>query len=160
MTMDEWISVLKLSTMWEFDACRNLVIDELSKDGNIDPITKVGLAKQYKIPQWLFEGYETFIKRKEAISAAEAEQLGLATVVRLFHIREKSIARCYPRKATQIGGYGWGSPSYYMDTGPFDRTQCHCIEDIREEFEEELRELGVVRENFGVDFVEFVGQTE
>jgi hypothetical protein len=138
MTAGEWASVLKLSTMWDFRETRKSAIKELSKDGMMDLTTKVALARQYKISVWLLEGYEALIKRKEAISMGEAEQLGLTTVVRLFHIREVSVARRYPRTMDP-----WSNNQFdHEDRGPFDRSDCVCMEEIQKEFVEELREVG------------------
>jgi len=152
MTVEKWISVLKLSTMWDFHETRELVIKELSKEGMIDLVVKVVLAKQYKIREWLFAGYEGLIKRKEAISTIEAELLGLTTVVRLFRIREESIAKRYMRRATRPNNFWPGNSALvnmeYEDPGPyaFDRTDCDCTEEIRREFAKELKEVEEVAE--------------
>jgi hypothetical protein len=145
MTTEEWESVLKLSTMWDFRETRKLAIRELSKDGMMDLTMKVGLARQYKVPDWLIEGYEGLIKREKTISDTEAEQLGLLTVARLFRIREESIARI-PRKRIRTLGDGWNSCEFYEESGPFNRADCHCEEDIRRQFLEELKEVAEVAE--------------
>jgi len=154
MTVEKWVSVLKLSTMWDFHETRELAIKELSKEGMMDLVMKVGLAKQFKIPEWLFAGYEGLIKRKEAISIAEAELLGLTTVVRLFRIREESVARRHTIPIQKRGprwSGGPASPGYPFfipetETEEFDRTDCRCTEEIRREFAEELREVEEVAE--------------
>jgi hypothetical protein len=84
MTTEKWVSVLKPSTMWDFRETRKLATRELSKQGMMDLTMKLQLAREYKVSNWLIEGYEALIKREEAISNAEAEQLGLLTVVRPF----------------------------------------------------------------------------
>ena len=141
---EEWISVLKLSTMWEFEEIRKVAIKELAKVVSVDLVRTVNLAKQYHIAAWLPEAYEGLIRRTEAISIAEAEQLGLSTAVRLFQIREKTIARLNPR-TKQIDP--WGNRDTIRtdnSTRPFafDRTGCVCSEDVRKEFAEELKEAG------------------
>jgi len=149
MTVAKWVSVLKLSTMWDFHETRELAIKELSKEGMMDLVMKVGLAKQFKIPEWLFAGYERLIKRKEAISIVEAELLGLTTVVRLFRIREKSVARRHPipilpstSPKQRLAGFGYlGAIIPEMEAEEFDRTDCRCTEAIRREFAEELKEV-------------------
>jgi len=86
MTSDEWISVLKLSTMWEFSEYRKLAIDKLSKSLRL--VDKICLAKEYKVADWLMEGYIGLASRQETISSDDEEKLGLSTVVRLFRLRE------------------------------------------------------------------------
>lgn len=145
MTTEEWVSVLKLSTMWDFRETRKLAIRELSKKGMMDLTMKVMLAREYKVSNWLIEGYEALIKREETISDAEAEQLGLLTVVRLFRIREESITRISRRRINTFGD-AWNSVEHYEESGPFNRADCHCEEDIRKEFLEELKDVEEVAE--------------
>ena len=80
---------------------------------------KVTSARQYKVSNWLIEA---LIKREEAISDAEAEQLGLLAVRRSCpHSRgekPQTAHRAYQR---------W-------ESGPFDRADYHCEDDIRREF--------------------------
>jgi hypothetical protein len=141
--VDEWISVLKLSTMWDFLEMRELAINELSL-WPIDWITKIVLARQYKISQWLFAAYEGLAKRKEPISVAEAQQLGLTTVIRIVQIREESAAKRYPREVQHTLTINNDDEPYtytIQDSGLFDRKDCECAEGIRSAFAEELREV-------------------
>jgi hypothetical protein len=73
------MSVLRLSTMWDFPELRQIAINGLSTQA--DPVTKMVLARQYRIPKWLFAGYSRLVK---PISVAEAEKLAFD----IFHIRE------------------------------------------------------------------------
>ncbi|KAI6109031.1 hypothetical protein EDD16DRAFT_54355 [Pisolithus croceorrhizus] len=51
---DQWISVLKLSTMWDFHGLCNAAIQHLDTPPQpLDPIDKVELALQYDIREWL-----------------------------------------------------------------------------------------------------------
>ena len=77
--------------MWDFPELRQMAINGLSTQANL--ITKVVLARQYKIPKWLFAGYSGLVKRVEPISVAEAKKLGLDTAIRIFHIREARLSR-------------------------------------------------------------------
>ncbi|KAH6894005.1 hypothetical protein BKA70DRAFT_1199858 [Coprinopsis sp. MPI-PUGE-AT-0042] len=68
LTKEEWISVLKLSTNWLFNDMRQLAISNLSLPfpslGLItDPIERICLAKEYRVYDWLVEGYEKVIDR-------------------------------------------------------------------------------------------------
>ncbi|KAI6145448.1 hypothetical protein BKA82DRAFT_3928471, partial [Pisolithus tinctorius] len=51
---NQWVSVLKLSMMWDFMGLCNASIRHLDCPLRpLDPISKVGLASQYNIEEWL-----------------------------------------------------------------------------------------------------------
>ena len=75
MTQTDWMSVLRLSTMWELLDIRELAIKGLSKT-NMIPVDKILLARECKVPDWLIVGYEEIAKRTETITDADAERLG------------------------------------------------------------------------------------
>jgi len=109
--------------MWDFPEVRKLAIEELSNVA-MNPVTKVLLARQYTLRQWLFAGYEELARRKETISFSEAEQLGWDTAIRIMHIREQTFCK---------------------------RRLGRCAESIRTAFAEELvdTEKGVVMDIHG-----------
>lgn len=92
LSEEDCISVLKLADMWEFLEIRDLAIKELS-NRTMDPFTKVLLAKRYKIPVWLRLGYQELANREEIITCEEAKQLGWDAAIRIFHLRDKAMAR-------------------------------------------------------------------
>lgn len=118
MGVEEWTSVLKLSTKWNFSEERGLAIRELSQGDNVELVTNVLLARQYNAPELLLAAYEGLVKRTESISEEEAERLGLATVIRLYWIREENVRERF------------GS----------DRARCDSEVEIRRDFAEELKE--------------------
>ncbi|KAL4068136.1 hypothetical protein J3A83DRAFT_3816544 [Scleroderma citrinum] len=86
----QWISVLKLSTMWEFDGPRNAAIHHLdSLEPPIDPVEKVVLAMQYDIKEWLLPALLKLAQRPEPISIEEGRRIGFETTVKLAAVREK-----------------------------------------------------------------------
>jgi hypothetical protein len=87
MNQEQWLSVLKLSTLWEFDEIRKKAIAELSKV-NMDTADKVVLARSYRVGDWLYEGYTALVKREAGLSSEEAEKLGYETAFRLCQRRE------------------------------------------------------------------------
>jgi hypothetical protein len=92
MPREVWLSALKLSTMWNFCAIRTLAIKQL--DGvDMDAVDKILLAREHHLPAWLSSGYNSLANRKENISLAEVERLGLDTAVRMFHVREERLVR-------------------------------------------------------------------
>jgi len=144
MNVEDWTSVLKLSTMWEFSETRKLAIEKLSEVG-MDLVTKVILAKQYEVREWLFAAYEGLVKRKESLSVAEAERLGLATAIRLYRIREECSRKfkppgpwSHPNAGTGTSVFGIQRVDFRVEeTGP---AQYDCEAEIRRDFAEELRD--------------------
>ena len=88
MTKSQWISVLKLATMWTFKEIRNLAIQKLTME-TMGAIELVLLAKQFNVPQWLRSGYQTLAARSEMLSIEEAEKLSYLTAILLFQVREQ-----------------------------------------------------------------------
>ncbi|KAF9536409.1 hypothetical protein CPC08DRAFT_824809 [Agrocybe pediades] len=90
----EWISVLKLSTMWYFLECRKTVILKLTDV--LGPIEKVCLGREQNVAFWIQEGYKALVERAETITDDEALSLKknsgvdyAVTGLALLRIREK-----------------------------------------------------------------------
>jgi hypothetical protein len=94
MNKEEWLSVLKLSTIWAFDEIRKKAIAELSKI-NMDTVDKVILARTYSVGDWLYEGYTALVKREAGLSSEEAERLGYETAFRLCQRRENTFRKTH-----------------------------------------------------------------
>ena len=72
---DQWVSVLKLSTEWEFHALRTAAIDHLTTlNGSIDPVDKLVMAIKYKITEWMLPTLLKLAQRAEPISMEEGNQ--------------------------------------------------------------------------------------
>ncbi|KAH6894000.1 hypothetical protein BKA70DRAFT_1117533, partial [Coprinopsis sp. MPI-PUGE-AT-0042] len=78
LTAEEWISVLKLSTQWLFNDLRKLAISHLSST-KMDAIDRICLAKEYRVYNWLLEGYEQIVHRLLTFDAACGPQTILTT---------------------------------------------------------------------------------
>ncbi|KAL4068137.1 hypothetical protein J3A83DRAFT_3816543 [Scleroderma citrinum] len=90
LDLDQWVSVLKLSTMWEFHAPRIAAIIHIdSLDNMIDPIDKVVLAMQYDIKEWLLPALLKLAQRAESINIEEGRRMGFETALKLASVREK-----------------------------------------------------------------------
>ncbi|KAI6040626.1 hypothetical protein EDC04DRAFT_1459445 [Pisolithus marmoratus] len=86
---DQWISVLKLSTMWEFDELRNAAIQYLDPSSQrLHPVDKFVLALQYDIKKWLLPTLLELAARAEPINTEEGHRIGLENVVKLAAVRE------------------------------------------------------------------------
>ncbi|KAI6117712.1 hypothetical protein EDD16DRAFT_997716 [Pisolithus croceorrhizus] len=87
---DQWISVLKLSTMWDFHGLRNAAIKHLdTPPQSLDPIDKVELALQYDIREWLLPALLALARRSAPISVDEGRRIGFENALKLASVREK-----------------------------------------------------------------------
>ncbi|KDQ63981.1 hypothetical protein JAAARDRAFT_27659 [Jaapia argillacea MUCL 33604] len=86
-TSDEWISVLKLSHIWEFDTIKGLAIQALDKF-DLDPVDKTVLARDYDIPGWLLLTFNAIAQRGRGLDMSDLERLGIDWVLRLARVRE------------------------------------------------------------------------
>ncbi|KAH6907076.1 hypothetical protein BKA70DRAFT_383991 [Coprinopsis sp. MPI-PUGE-AT-0042] len=92
LSIDEWLSVLKLSSKWHFNSLRNDAIIKLTAFP-MTPIQRVLLARQYSIPSWLIEGYVKILANMgpslyhpQFISQDDAEDLGWEVALELSNI--------------------------------------------------------------------------
>jgi hypothetical protein len=68
------MSVLKLSTDWQFSSVRKSVIEELLPYTRDDPILKIIAAKKFDILNWLLPGINTLAQRKEPLCNADIQR--------------------------------------------------------------------------------------
>lgn len=125
---EEWISVLKLSTLWEFDHIRDKAITEVSKQWRKSAILdKIALARKCKVSRWLLEGYVELVKQEQPPAENEVDALGYVAVYRIFRLREESY-----RKALDSarGGYSYSA----------QRTFDGLESKIKDQFQEELKD--------------------
>ncbi|KAH6908503.1 hypothetical protein BKA70DRAFT_1280034, partial [Coprinopsis sp. MPI-PUGE-AT-0042] len=89
-TTNEWVSVLKLSTIWQMDKIRDMAIVQLSACEML-PIEKLQYAREYRVPKWLTEGV---IALANELSNYEGRDLGKAlgweTTALILDIRDKA----------------------------------------------------------------------
>lgn len=99
LSMEEWIHVLKLTTMWEYAALRAIAISKLTSllnNNNEDVLVRwLCLAREYGVQQWVFPALHALARRAQAIRLEEMEPLGIATVIKLAEIRESYVPSSY-----------------------------------------------------------------
>ncbi|KAI6124777.1 hypothetical protein EDD16DRAFT_1724827 [Pisolithus croceorrhizus] len=87
---DQWISVLKLSTMWDFHGLRNAAIQHLDVPfQSLNPVDKLELALQYDVREWLLPALLTLAQRSTPISVEEGRRIGFENALKLASVREK-----------------------------------------------------------------------
>ncbi|KAF7356246.1 hypothetical protein MVEN_00956100 [Mycena venus] len=127
MSKEEWISVLKLSTLWYFLDARELAIRQLDWIG-LESVERILLARQYDVPGWLREGYEDLATRDEGISLEDAQKIGWETALRLYQTREM---------AQKNNSYTYGGRKCFQDA------------DVEGNFGEELRQAELASAAYG-----------
>ncbi|KAI6004925.1 hypothetical protein EDD15DRAFT_2359836 [Pisolithus albus] len=86
--IEQWTSVLKLSTTWNFGRLRQAAIDALIECG-IGAVDRVILSQRYHIPNWLLPALNELAKRPEPITLEEAKRMGIDTALKLASVRER-----------------------------------------------------------------------
>lgn len=83
-TTEEWASVLKLATQWQFDDVRAESIDTLERLER-GLIRRILLGRQYSVSKWLIAAYVNLVERAGSSPLTEEEEaaLGDSAVARL-----------------------------------------------------------------------------
>ncbi|VDB94153.1 unnamed protein product [Peniophora sp. CBMAI 1063] len=142
MSVEAWMRVLKLATMWNLESLRAKAItsasNELTASGESSIIDKIVLGKQYSVSRWLLEGYEALAKRDARLTPGERDQLGPESASRVWDLREESFAwfrkqvKAWPSRAKDPYDDAWnGIPTW--ETHAFDFRGA-----VRRIFEDEL----------------------
>ncbi|KAG6327700.1 hypothetical protein ID866_11388 [Astraeus odoratus] len=87
VSIEEWTSVLKLSTTWEFKVTRQAAIDALDVL-QIGPVDRVALARKYNIKSWLLPALNKLAQRPKPTSLEEAGRMGIDFALKLASVRE------------------------------------------------------------------------
>ncbi|KAF8808884.1 hypothetical protein BYT27DRAFT_7188391 [Phlegmacium glaucopus] len=97
---EEWVSVLKLSTIWNMKQIREYAIHWLSTNGALTPIEKIQLARAHKVATWLEEGLASLVNGVHKLTREELATLGWETSALILWIRDNSSP--YPNDSTTI----------------------------------------------------------
>ncbi|KZV74168.1 hypothetical protein PENSPDRAFT_749475 [Peniophora sp. CONT] len=130
LSMDEWMSVLKLAKLWDLTDMRDRAVSQTERLlANQSPLEKILLGRKYDVIKWLKDGYQAIAKRPTGLTKEEKESLDLATRCGLLELRDRS--------------WTWASSSYSSSPGSY-RSQYPCTDDILiEVFGDELRETPI-----------------
>ncbi|KAK1219736.1 hypothetical protein PQX77_017544 [Marasmius sp. AFHP31] len=92
LTKDDWLSILKLSTLWNFHAIRHLAIHYLSSAKKLSVIDRIVTAREYKVVKWFVHGVvHAALDMNKQIAHADAERIGLKTAISLYHMKGAAI---------------------------------------------------------------------
>src|SRR6266550_1803048 len=84
---EEWISILKLASKWEFQSLQKRAISEL--DSIATPIEKVILGREYDIPELRLPAYVDLCKSIVPLTEEDGERLGLQDVIKIYRVRQE-----------------------------------------------------------------------
>ncbi|KDQ51171.1 hypothetical protein JAAARDRAFT_706786 [Jaapia argillacea MUCL 33604] len=90
-TAEEWSSVLKLSSLWNFEEIEKLAIRSLTmspKTYDFTPAQMVKLGFEHNIRFWVVRGGAELVKRSERLSIEEGEEMGIMATVVIGGVRE------------------------------------------------------------------------
>lgn len=136
MGRKEWISVLKLSTLWQFGELRQEAISQLSGMA-LEATEKISLARAYRVERWLLEGYSALVHQEAALTTTQKDQLGAETTILLYEKREDTFRLGAQRLRSQLG------QNYSAFGSGFSVTPIRVLDnletDLRAIFQEEIR---------------------
>jgi hypothetical protein len=87
LTLEEWTSVLKLSSMWHFQKIRALAIKKM-EGISMDLIDKINIARRFEILTWLVPALNALVQREKPIDLLEGNRLGMEWVLKVAEVRE------------------------------------------------------------------------
>lgn len=85
-TLDEWASILHLSSKWGFGAIRALAVREVFALAS--PVDKIVLGRKYTMHDWLFDALVEVCERPEPLTLEEGRRLGMDDVIRIYRARQ------------------------------------------------------------------------
>ncbi|PBK78968.1 hypothetical protein ARMGADRAFT_1041137, partial [Armillaria gallica] len=84
LSKDEWLSVLKLATMWGMVDIRRMAIHDITKSKSLSDVDQVILGREYAVVDWVISGYRALTKRKTIVSMQSASRLTLPTCLKVW----------------------------------------------------------------------------
>lgn len=86
---NEWLSVLKLATMWGYQGLRKRSVEKLG-ELKLDHIERLLIGRRFHVSAWLVRSYEALARRGEGLTEEECGLVGLGTVCQIAKLRELS----------------------------------------------------------------------
>ncbi|KAF7981773.1 hypothetical protein HWV62_31847 [Athelia sp. TMB] len=132
---DHWVSVLKLSTLWDCFSIRKQAIKNLDAVP-IEPEDKVALARAYRVQRWVIEGYSTLVRQELPFTVAQKVKLGAETIIRLYERREETFRAAGKAMQLQLEG----NFSHFGSSPTPNREFSNLDKDLIEIFQEEYKD--------------------
>jgi len=110
LSVDDWVSVLKLSTLWNFEEARQSAINNLPFTDLDHPVTRIELAMTYKVRQWFLPALQKLATHEHRLGTEDAQRLGLEFSLKVAELRGK-VQGFERANASPSGGWGSGKTS-------------------------------------------------
>ncbi|KAH6908583.1 hypothetical protein BKA70DRAFT_1562620 [Coprinopsis sp. MPI-PUGE-AT-0042] len=98
LNKQEWISVLKLATIWQMDKARNAAVNKLSSF-DLSPIEKIQHGSEYHVSAWFKEGI--------AAIASDFYSYKMEEIRNILGWRTKALILCARDKAKPKASHEW-----------------------------------------------------
>ena len=86
-SLEEWISVLNLSSRLEFASIRDLAVNNIAPMASA--IDKALLGKRHGVKPWVMDAYGELCTREKPVSIEEGRRLGVDLVVKINELRHE-----------------------------------------------------------------------
>jgi hypothetical protein len=129
-TLDRWISILRVSTLYELPQVRERAIREINAERHeveLDPVRKIEVAQENKVPEWLARAYEALCQRERGLDDEEAQRLGVVTTNRLWAARE-AVRRL--NGSHNLYGYSAPNPNVWKEQRYSPSSVTHTVSEI------------------------------
>ncbi|KAK2463036.1 hypothetical protein APHAL10511_004691 [Amanita phalloides] len=86
-SMEEWTSVLNLSSKLEFTSIYDLAVHNIAPKASV--IDKALLGKRYGVKPWVVDSYSELCAREKPLTIEEGRQLGIDLVIKINELRHE-----------------------------------------------------------------------
>ncbi|KAK1224729.1 hypothetical protein PQX77_012361 [Marasmius sp. AFHP31] len=127
-----WLSVLKLSSLWNFIPIRRISIDRLSRVSttSFTAIDRIVRGREYGVAQWFIEGIVSIAgEYLTNIEHGDARRIGLDTTVSLFHFKSaiRSLVQAFSTPGTDSDSKRGGGHSASKARRALIRLFCRSV---------------------------------
>jgi hypothetical protein len=109
LSSEEWISVLKLSTLWNFEEARRSAINNLPFTDVDHPVMRIELAMTYKVRQWFLPALQKLATQEHGLKTEDVQRLGLEFALKVAELRGK--VQGFERARGSAGSWNMSIPA-------------------------------------------------
>jgi hypothetical protein len=144
------MSILKLSTMWEFAAIRKCVINQMS-ECPLDLVEKIAMARDYHITEWLLPSLNEYARLGRPISEEDVNVVGLDYLLKIVAARQKGIKRFHSKGTVWCHRCRYYRNSYGEVDFYFKRNGEHLLRDAFQGEMDSMRRVWSLDRTFSAD---------
>ncbi|KAK0454498.1 hypothetical protein EV421DRAFT_420827 [Armillaria borealis] len=91
--LEEWISILKLSTMWVMTEIRNSAISHImERHHEVEVVERITLGRSLEVPALVRSGLVTLVNQDGGVTEQQAKLLSWETALRIQWVQDKLMA--------------------------------------------------------------------